>query len=337
MVLTQQRRLLTLLIPLQAVGLAVGFGGCSLFRWVHPPESFSHVRHAAKGITCDACHMDYASGRGAGMPTYRNCLACHGPDPSRDPYPYELEIQSQSPDVLFLSSRPSYDLEMSHAVHHEHEVACETCHAEAGVSHRVTLESSRTPALCLECHRKESVDISCSTCHRTLDRDVRPPSHLAGAWQRTHGREATVLPSWGHAENCSLCHADSFCSGCHRVEQPRDHTAFFRQRSHGYVAAIDRDRCRVCHKESFCIRCHSEARPRSHTAGWGGRTSNHCLFCHLPLGEASCYVCHKSTASHRSAQPVPPPPHPPRTSDCYQCHLRPPHADGGQPCAICHR
>ena len=54
--------------------------GCGLFGPPAPQrvEVFNHAAHAAKGITCGACHQDYETEDVAGMPAYGTCLACHG-------------------------------------------------------------------------------------------------------------------------------------------------------------------------------------------------------------------------------------------------------------------
>ncbi|MBI4583137.1 MAG: hypothetical protein HY717_03855 [Planctomycetes bacterium] len=64
---------------------------------------------------------------------------------------------------------------------------------------------------------------------------------------------------------------------------------------------------------------------------------NHCLYFHEQLSTSSSSACHRAAPSRAGATPIPGPPHPIARSNCYQCHLRPPHADNGMPCIGCHR
>ena len=101
-----------------------------------------------------------------------------------------------------------------------------------------------------------------------------------------------------------MAHEPTFCEDCHRDQEPRDHTALFRTRTHGIVASIDRARCETCHQPDFCIRCHSEVSPRSHRGMWARGRNTHCIACHIPVAsEPRCYTCHKS-APHETAQAV---------------------------------
>lgn len=273
------------------------------------------------------------------MPTWGSCLPCHGQTEFRESYAFEREIQSYDPATTFEAAARVFDLKFSHATHRQEglELECSECHVELDTVMRTSLTRGPSPETCRECHDEYGVPSDCSLCHETLRPDVMPPSHSSSTWKRTHGQLAEQGQTHGHEENCSLCHAQSDCDGCHQVEKPADHTQFFRIRGHGFQVSINRDRCAACHLESFCIRCHQETVPRSHNALWGGRQSNHCLRCHEGLGETGCSVCHTGTPSHLLATPIPPPPHPRATSDCRRCHLRPPHADNGMDCTYCHR
>ncbi len=153
-----------------------------------------------------------------------------------------------------------------------------------------------------------------------------------------HGRSVAYALNLAHQENCSLWDSQGYCDSCHQVEKPQDHTELFRQVGHGLRVGIERERCMTCHQENFCVRCHEDTQPRNHfTGAWGGQISNHCLRCHEPIGESRCSVCHRGAPSHLGATPIPPPPHPSAASNCYQCHLRPPHADNRMPCTVCHK
>jgi hypothetical protein len=322
-----------------AVAIAyILLAGCGLLAPRAGSNAFSHARHAAKGITCGACHQDHDAAAVAGMPSYGTCLACHGPAADRSPYEFEQEIQGHPPSQPFAASPRYDDLKFSHAVHSARAVPCESCHGDLDDTSLIGREPPAHAARCESCHREREVSADCSTCHERLRRDLPPPSHQTVAWDRLHGRDPAYAWDEMHERNCSLCHSRGYCDNCHRVEKPLSHTEFFRQRGHGIAAGIQREPCQACHEENFCIRCHREEQPRSHfSASWAGATSNHCLSCH-ELSQSSCFVCHKSTPSHQQATPIPPPPHPAASANCYQCHLRPPHGDNKvTPCISCHR
>jgi hypothetical protein len=294
--------------------------------------------HAAKGVACGACHEEADAGGSMSMPLVGTCLACHGPSEDRQPYPYEKALQERPPAQTFLASPRSSDIKVPHSGHAAAGVACSECHPDPDVPRGAVLEPAAHAARCEGCHEERGIGADCAVCHLETRRDRPPDSHREAQWMQVHGRDPLHAWDLAHERSCALCHSQSFCGDCHRVEKPADHTEFFRQRGHGIAVGIERERCIVCHQESFCVRCHQETQPRSHfAASWGGMTSNHCISCHEPLGASRCAVCHRGTPSHSTAPRIPPPPHMGPASNCYQCHLRPPHADNGMPCTICHR
>lgn len=297
-------------------------------------SGFSHEPHLERGVPCESCHRA-SEGDRAGMPTWGTCHVCHGANPRRESYPFELEIQRYDSSTPFIAEpTAAFDLHAAHETHERAGVPCSACHGDTGEPSLGAVDAKR----CNDCHAERSAPRECATCHQRLRKDVPPPSHAGTGWMQVHGQEARMGHVSGHGNLCELCHAETDCMDCHRVTPPATHTEFFRQRGHGLVALIDREECSTCHQEHFCLACHREERPRSHhRAGWGGMTSIHCLSCHEPGGQSACEVCHDQSPSHLFATPIPPPPHPSRASDCYRCHLRPPHADNGMACTICHR
>lgn len=143
----------------------------------------------------------------------------------------------------------------------------------------------------------------------------RPQSHKAN-WLEYHGSFVTAEGNspGKPGRSCTICHGKGDCIACHETKLPRDHTNFWRKRSHGLMAEGNRQRCLICHRQDFCVRCHSETAPRTHTATWRTR---HCTWCHYNGGSApadNCVVCHK-VALHASA------PHTVNGSiNCSLCH-----------------
>lgn len=324
---------------LLCVSLASAAAGCALLGVRGgPPSGFSHRQHAADaGLPCIHCHEGAEAGDRAGMPPLETCRACHDPaDESDLPEEYRLETVLGSGPAEWAArvSRFPAEVIFSHAAHRG--VGCEGCHGDllSGTDSREPRRIGKPE--CLACHEESGVAQPCSTCHREIDEKWRPPSHDAG-WETLHGRIARSGNPQEFTEQCSLCHEESQCVGCHLDEPPRSHTQYWRERGHAIDARIDRDRCSTCHLPDSCDRCHSEQAPISHRGAWGAPRSDHCLSCHLS-GTRECMLCHQEGApSHALATPLPPGHLP--SFNCRQCHglsAPLPHVDKGDDCIFCH-
>lgn len=125
----------------------------------------------------------------------------------------------------------------------------------------------------------------------------KPSSHDI-SWLQRHGSASRA-----NLEECIQCHTDQVsCIQCHQEVQPRSHTTFWLKTGHGQEARWDRSKCVSCHKEDSCIDCHLNTPPSSHRAGWGGSGagSRHCVNCHYPVQETTCYTCHKTAHTPNS-------------------------------------
>lgn len=143
----------------------------------------------------------------------------------------------------------------------------------------------------------------------------KPDTHR-GNWLQYHGTfvPLNVNEAGQRGTGCLACHDRNDCVECHNTRPPRDHTNFWRTRSHGLAAGADRARCRQCHRQDYCVRCHNETAPRTHTGSW---LSRHCSWCHFGTGlipADNCVVCHR-VAPHTSAPHGVNP-----ASDCSLCH-----------------
>jgi hypothetical protein len=299
--------------------------------------AFSHRLHVQEeGLDCVSCHEDLGRSDQPGLPVLEGCLVCHeGIDEEKPP---ERQIASLFDDQAFRAahaSKLSGELVFSHQLHVASIEDCGACHRGIEENEHVDADIGLKMAACVECHHERSVSDACETCHREITSAWAPDSHHQN-WRRRHGpvvrSESSVT-----ADDCSMCHTESLCVGCHLDTPPEDHDNFFRRRGHGIQASMDRDRCSVCHRSDSCNRCHEEVRPDSHGGNWGGTQSVHCLTCHFPLSGESCAVCHKGTPSHLEAAPKPDW-HTP-AMNCRQCHGvgQPlPHVDKGDDCNACH-
>ncbi|MHB8763105.1 MAG: hypothetical protein ACYDA8_01985 [Deferrisomatales bacterium] len=273
-----------------ALTAALALGACKEAR---TGLRFSHARHAADQ-GCAECH------RGETLRTgMEPCKACHEIDekaPSEACLTCHTRPDGQGYAVAPAARGRSYgDLRFDHGPHGD--VACDACHP--GAAGAATLAAVSFPRMeaCLACHDGATAPAACATCHQTLRRDERPPSHGA-LWERRHGQ--TADPS---ARVCGFCHEGrDACRSCHLERQPRSHTPAWGERSHGLQARHDPDACRTCHTASYCSDCHQET-PRSHRprAGWlasghrlrGAVAGDGCRVCHRPA-EPSCTPCHPS-------------------------------------------
>lgn len=194
-------------------------------------------------------------------------------------------------------------------------------------------------------HKDFDKSTKCVDCHDDRRSSTKPPkSHNSHdiVWKREHGKYAQIKYGFRNENVCRLCHKDSFCESCHQIEQPQNHTVFWKNKAHGLAVGLDRSKCTTCHiSDDFCIRCHSETKPLDHTGLWGSTRDLHCLSCHFPLTASipdRCGVCHQETPSHLSAPAAPNTiPFHVAGADCRSCHAANlSHADNGGSCLNCH-
>ncbi|MBE7559244.1 hypothetical protein HS125_09975 [bacterium] len=293
---------------------------------------FNHVKHVKElELTCDTCHT-ITDGRMA-RPTHETC-SCHSDqiesDPSADDdscghcHVFKKDemvppaVPEGTPTVVFLHT----DLLAE-------KVDCASCHArviDTSTLHTPRLDFGEKRRIMAFAH---TLELDCETCHEGIRRDKKPASHFTGDWENRHGREAQMHG----VENCSVCHEkEATCKSCHETQMPKSHNNFWRLKSHGIEASVNRDSCMTCHQTDSCQDCHSNNAPLSHRAGWSSPGNRHCWNCHAGAGERSgCFVCHAGDPAglHPSA-PAPTPSlyHRP-TASCLACHG--PNAGSGPP------
>ncbi|MBI3891988.1 MAG: hypothetical protein HY303_10715 [Candidatus Wallbacteria bacterium] len=314
---------------------------------------FNHKAHIERGTACADCH-DATKERAGLMPSTENCMNCHDADKAKPAAPECLKCHTMSGGKLV---GPKWtvapELKGVRFKHPTHTVTakleCKTCHKGIEENEKLTPDILPKMQLCIDCHSKRgAAAISCSKCHTSEIKAVRPQFHNQGNWLKLHGQEVRR----GHArpmqKQCTFCHQQAFCSTCHQDTPPASHTNEFRVRGHGVMASIDRDKCLVCHRQDACVRCHQttppSTGPNAHRAGW--ESTRHCIACHIAGN--TCTVCHKIAAGTHvpPGPPLPPPAVVPAhgtatlRSQCTLCH-RPgqglSHPDTGLECLTCHR
>jgi hypothetical protein len=301
--------------------------------------AFSHERHVTlEKLACANCHADALASDAPGMPARDTCDVCHAEIDATRPPAQRVDTLFQGADFAAAhAAELPQEVVFSHKLHAAGKQACNACHR--GIEHasdvlrlaRVQMDD------CTHCHAERGVSgtAGCAQCHREVTRLWAPPNHQAN-WTLAHGPIARAR-SEVSAERCALCHEQSSCEQCHRIQAPRNHTPYWHERAHGLAAMADRENCAACHEPASCERCHATTRPRNHVGSWGGTLATHCLTCHQPLRYEECSACHQATPSHLNA-PHQPPSHYPGMN-CRQCHgLSVPlqHVDNGDDCSSCH-
>jgi cytochrome c3-like protein len=300
------------------------------------PGRFSHLSHIEFGVDCADCHPGYLDSGPDGMPDPAYCVECHE----------DLGVENDLKDFLINGKAVwtnvtglKEDIKFSHHEHEEKEVTCEECHPGINTSEWVGFKLRNSKDECLDCHEENNVISDCSSCHTQINKEWKPGSHKK-MWPKKHGgvARANVIPPFSN--RCSLCHNDSTCSECHLANPPENHNNYWRQRSHGMAANMDREKCVVCHTPMSCDQCHLETAPRNHRASWGTSKNRHCISCHFPLQNQNCFTCHKNLSGHLAAPVMPADTSHIASNEtgCRTCHgFGLSHFNGENNCRQCHK
>jgi hypothetical protein len=246
--------------------------------------------------SCDACHVaQHVSGpptqsaympllpnkprrpainiEPTGLVTMGQCVACH---PNLDAY-----VPGR---VIF-----------AHATHLQKAFACQDCHRD--FPHSADGTSRPDMPACYQCHGLVHARLGlvatekCADCH-PKGFALKPTDHTAAFIAGGHKVPANTSP-----EQCSMCHAASFCTSCHQGQpatpggpprpkiMPVDHKSANFKTAHGQEFLGQKGACGSCHDSASCEACHKT--PMPHPVDW---TSTHALA--AGLDAADCNVCH---------------------------------------------
>lgn len=218
-----------------------------------------------------------------------NCLQCH--------------------DLVRAVTLPS-SLVMDHAKHVARNKSCISCHRWTAHPPPASQQPLLLMAQCFNCHGRNpgaKAPGTCTTCHpKSLP--PRPPSHTPAAdWLAGHGPIAKV-----DRQPCAMCHDDSFCRGCHKIDMP--HPAGWVKGpgvTHPQFAKQHPEVCVQCHgpEPNLCSMCHHKGL----SASAGPWASHHaptvdkfgpsfCFKCHDAL---FCFGCHGQPNGPPGAPPAP--------------------------------
>lgn len=270
---------------------ATGVNGCMM------------CHEAAKD--CDECHADKAPAVRPMPQLYHPVIYPRPPGPSTPIDPKGGVSMSQCvychPD---LDDSSLGRVIFSHSDHIARNYACESCHPKfphgPGGTTRPDMLS------CYRCHGLEHAALGevattdCDRCH-PKDFELIPENHTKKFIKGEHKKTANSEP-----EYCAMCHAGSFCVGCHRGEKtspnapgkaiiPADHRKAEWQNEHGGRFLDGEGACGSCHTDASCKRCHETGMP--HPVGWltdhkpaPGVSNDDCDVCHTDRD--SCQKCH---------------------------------------------
>lgn len=299
---------------------------------------FNHKIHVTdEEISCDMCHADYETSKAAGMPADNTCTTCHDLEETETKDLLGKLIQEDG--TLLINKRIMFkDTIFNHKLHTvDNNIECSKCHFD--IERSTIIGKGQIPRMdtCLTCHQENKGN--CKMCHSIITGlSFKPDSHKE-SWGNFHKRVKDS--NYNFRDNkCNICHTENRCVKCHNERQPENHTGFWRQKGHGKFVSINRESCAVCHTTSYCVKCHAETRPRTHIGTWGRGQQQHCVTCHLPLGqEDGCRLCHMTGTPGHALASAKPDTHSPGMN-CRQCHgagQALPHIDKGDDCNICHK
>lgn len=134
------------------------------------PFDFPHNIHAGKQIACtEYCHESVSTGPEAGLPSVRQCLACHNTVATNRPRIRQITaMRDRGEDFAWqrVYGYPSTaHVRFNHAPHIRAEVECSTCHGNIGGGTVATRNVDLTMGFCVNCHNERTASIDCLTCH----------------------------------------------------------------------------------------------------------------------------------------------------------------------------
>lgn len=204
----------------------------------------------------------------------------------------------------FLATSKVLTKNFSHALHLNKGYKCEDCHVVP--THQPDAIVPPPMLKCFQCHGQEADALApgaCGVCH-PKDFPLVPANHNQEKWMAptvanasgpptvdsNHSKEAQKDP-----EYCAMCHAQSFCDGCHKTAMP--HPADWQQAHPQAVKSGGQASCARCHPAKLlCNNCHhpgyktGSSWTQQHPPIVKSKGAENCFKCHNPLDCAHCHI-----------------------------------------------
>jgi hypothetical protein len=137
---------------------------------VKQPIAFNHKLHAESGLQCTFCHNKAAKAESqdqAGIPSARDCLACHRKFQTAGATLQtlvEYEKAQQEIPWVRIYKLPSFVF-FSHQAHLKAKTDCATCHGEVQTRDVLWQEKEISMKACMNCHKERNASTDCNLCH----------------------------------------------------------------------------------------------------------------------------------------------------------------------------
>ena len=132
------------------------------------PIPFSHNVHSGvKQIQCQYCHPYVAYSKFPGIPPVEKCLHCHAYIIPKFPWIQKEHdyYNTGTPDPVGQGQLHPRARVLQPPAPHQQPVACEDCHGEVALAHRLPAKVWQM-GMCLECHHAKKASVDCwLTCH----------------------------------------------------------------------------------------------------------------------------------------------------------------------------
>jgi len=134
------------------------------------PMEFSHKKHSAVNMNCQACHPYARESDIAGVIGARQCFLCHERDTNTKASSIKEYIQRREEIRWVKVYNVPENVVFSHKQHLlSGEMNCDICHGEIGQMEKPITEpiqSTVTMDGCIACHQDKGASTDCLSCHK---------------------------------------------------------------------------------------------------------------------------------------------------------------------------
>jgi hypothetical protein len=132
------------------------------------PIPYSHKKHLALGLECQACHTNPEPGNLMTFPAASTCMSCHTIVAKDKPAIQKLASFAKSNQTIpwVRVYAITTGVTWTHRKHVEAGVKCETCHGQVAEMDTMSQATSVTSmGVCINCHKLHNAATVCQTCH----------------------------------------------------------------------------------------------------------------------------------------------------------------------------